>query len=338
MSAFELINKNLPSESFAKDSTNDHFVSRFENQYVRDLAWLFWSPSILNFSNGFQRQPLDSKWLEQLDKNPQGLVEHLSSKNLKMLGPYFEALWEFYFNHYPGVKLIAKNLQVFDQGKTIGEYDFIYRDLKSKRNYHLEVAVKYYLGNQRKIEEIQEKRGLDLSSPQAQCLWVGPGTRDRLDKKSLKLSQHQSQLSATVAGKSALKSVGIQQVTSHVCLLGYLFYPVDYQMLPPFDVRDNHLRSCWLTKESIPLYLDSNSKFAIVDKPHWLAPISSSDRKLLDRNQLESSLATQFSEIPHPRLIAEFKQISTKNTKETHELTGLSSNFYFIVPKEWPKR
>ena len=310
----------------------------YTHQFVRDLAWLFSSPPILNFGNAFNRLPLEKSWLDELDNNPQQLTEHLSSKNLKMLGPYFEALWEFYFIYYPKVELVAKNLQVFDGGKTIGEFDFIYRELETNKVFHLEVAVKYYLGNARAINGIQESAGLDLTDAQAQCLWVGPGTRDRLDRKARKLAQHQSQLSSNEAGIAALRRVGVREVTSQVCLLGYLFYPTEYEMDKPTGANSNHLRGCWMRLNDIQYHLKRESRFAILDKPHWLAPVAPEGLELLDQAQLVEELSHQFAEIPHPRLIAEFTQVANKSSEPDQCFARLSSEFYFITPESWPKR
>ena len=93
---------------------------------VRDLAWIFSSsPLIQSNQLHFDQSELNLSWLQALDNSANKINDFMSDKNLKMLGPYFEALWEFYFKHYPGKRLIAKNLQVFDNNKTVGEFDFI---------------------------------------------------------------------------------------------------------------------------------------------------------------------------------------------------------------------
>ncbi|TQV75066.1 DUF1853 family protein [Aliikangiella marina] len=313
-------------------------ASAFQNQYVRDLDWLFSSPPILDFDDGYLKEPLSFSWLKSLDENPEQLVDHLAAKNLKMLGPYFEALWEFYLLNYPGLSLKAKNLQVFQRGETLGEFDFIYENQNTGQFFHLEVAVKYYLGNAKKIQQIQEKRGLDLSSPKSQSLWVGPGTRDRLDKKAEKLISHQSRLSLTEPGRETLKSIGINKVSRQICLLGCLFYPADYSMASPNNANKDHIRGKWMTLDTVTQHLSSTSCYAIVDKPHWLAPLDSASQTLLTRDDLVETLRDCFADIPHPKLVAEFKNISPNQPGDNPKITGLSSCWHFIVPQKWPKR
>ena len=253
------------------------------------------------------------------------------SKNPKILGAYFEALWEFYLHEYPGKKLIAKNLQVFGNGKTIGEFDFIYLDETTGKHYHLEVAIKYYLGIDNTMPN-GNCRSNDSSHFYAQN-WLGPNTRDSFDRKYQKMFSHQSQLSCIPEAKECLKSIGISRITPKICLLGYLFYPLNTsnaQRSPmyPVNASVNHNRGYWLRISQMQALLPKFEMWGIRGKPHWLASVKKKTRELYGRDVLISTLQTHFNQCQRPILISNFNQVEHDSFE--------SEILFFIVPDAWP--
>lgn len=80
------------------------------------------------------------------------------------------------FTQYPCYELLAQEIQLHHQNRTLGAIDFIIKD-QNNQIQHWEVAIKFYL--------------------LYDGLWYGPNAHDRLDKKldhmlshQLKMSQH----------------------------------------------------------------------------------------------------------------------------------------------------
>ena len=305
---------------------------RFKNQYVRDLGWVLTSAPLIDLSCQAATS-YNERWLIALDQNPEVLEQHLLDKNLKMLGPYFEALWEFYLSHGENRRLIAKNIQVFSKNATLGEFDFIYFDKEKQQYRHLEVAVKYYLGLPPSTENNQhsgQHKSMHFSSPMS--YWLGPGTRDRLDKKYHKLIEHQSRLSQTIEGQKVLNSMGISQIESEVSLLGYLFYPLDRQIAPPDKANSLHNKGLWAPLRSIDKVVDSELYYSILEKPHWLAAVSHGADEVFAANVLKQQLEEHFKTNNRPVLVAEFEQFENLG----RPLEYLTTRLIFIVPNDWP--
>jgi hypothetical protein len=254
------------------------------HQILKDLQWIFSSPPLTEANQySFEQPPLDQHWLNTITQSPEKISGFMADKNLRMLGPYFEALWEFYFLNYPGKKLIAKNLQVFSGNKTIGEFDFIYLDEATGEYRHLEVAIKYFLG----FEDLNARTSVNSSAVNSNAMncsainsdgdinkvdksvndyspmsqWLGPNANDRLDKKYIKMQEQQSQLSQTTEGKATLEKLNVlsSKIKPEICLLGYLFYPLDEdvnqeQMLAPQNSHISHNKGYWLKVGQIEKY------------------------------------------------------------------------------------
>ncbi len=347
------------------------------NQYIRDLQWIFQSPPMLDFGGlSFEQKRMSSVWLNDLIKSAASLESHLRQKNLKMLGPYFEGLWEYYLTHSKTTDLLAKNLQVFDNGQTLGEFDFIYFDREIKKAKHLEVAVKYYLG-------CFETKSHSLINPATSCLaskqctslkqytpmncWIGPNANDRLDKKYLKMLEHQSNLSKTQAGQYALSKIGVSEVIPEICLLGYLFYPcfthetekLSYPLVnhdkeqlgkfgsefgSPENVNNQHVKGSWLRYNQSGTFfaqIKNNQTYAqilwgILTKPHWLASVMRFESDLYSIDQIQLIITEHFTRSSKPMLIAPFKSedVADSSTQKTY----YSQSPIFIVNDLWPDK
>ncbi len=205
-----------------------------KHRAVRDLAWALFQPRLFNElpdldDNCLTPSWLDKEsmsWLQELDRNPEPLLNHLKDQRATRLGIYFEQLLSFYFSCYPRFKLLSKNLQVNSQEipkRTIGEYDFIVLDLTTQQHYHIEVAVKFYLGYL--DNEISIKNNHPIYNWHQ---WLGPNKKDSLGIKMQHLIQRQLKLSEHEEGKTTLESIGIdsKKLSIKLLLTGRLYYPL----------------------------------------------------------------------------------------------------------------
>jgi uncharacterized protein len=317
-----------------------------QHKEVRDLAWAVKSPSLVSSQDNWP-SVVDSNesdwidtWLLTLDNNPSPLRQHLAKEKSHFLGIYFESLWSFYLEAHPSFNLIAKNLQVNAQKKTIGEFDFIIQDRKSGAFIHQEIAIKFYLGFKRKNT---------YSFSDGEHTWLGPQCRDRLDLKMNKLINTQTRLSKTEAGQHTLNSAckqltnennkNINQISSQVVLKGYLFYPEDNTVIAPNYCNPKHLRGNWVTLKSLTQQthkIETANAWQLLSKSDWISPYQLDHKReqtepyrdsFIHQADLIEAVNERINKENRPWMIAYLKQ---------HTKGYIEENRVFVVPDNWP--
>ena len=306
----------------------------FTQREVRDLAWALFNSSL------FQRIPnvpdewltpiwQDSEqkngqsknvstWLQTVDNNPEKLKTHLQNQRATRLGVYFEQLLSFFFAEYPRFSLLAKNLQAsaLAHGKrTIGEYDFIVFDHQDKQHYHIEVAVKFYIGLPQLDYDIP--KNLPIHNWH---LWVGPNKKDTLGIKMRHLLEHQLQLASTEAGKNALATLGLTpgQLKPKLLLTGRLYYPQHAissalantpVVLPPTYGDAHSTQQLWITYDDLATILLEDHCYIILPRKFWMSALTESDcqRFMLNymtKDQLTMAIQESMANSDTPQHIA----------------------------------
>lgn len=232
--------------------------------WVRALAWCC-----------FAKAPLDTRqlpaappplaltearkiWLHKLDQHPQPLLDWLDQRcRSPRLGLVFECLWHFFLDQDPQTELIANNLPIRDNDRSVGELDILYHCHQRDTVVHLELAVKFYLD-----------AGRPLSAGREQSRWLGPDCRDRLDKKIDRLQQHQLPLPHTQWGKSVLADLGIHSWLTELVFAGRLFQAIDHQTTPDQLPSNSwiHWRE-WQTSQLAGL------DWLHLEKPDWFTDV-----------------------------------------------------------------
>lgn len=145
----------------------DHFEwLNFRHSAVRDIAFALASPPLLShWPSEFSTHrvidlPDDVFWhnlyqrylprLHALDLDPTPLEQLLGSLPSSRLGIRFEALLSFWLKDDSGdwhdFQLLAQNIQLKDEKRTIGEVDFIIQNKITGDIEHWELSLKFYLG------------------------------------------------------------------------------------------------------------------------------------------------------------------------------------------------
>lgn len=276
---------------------------QLQHQNVRDLAWSLWGhdlfPTPVTATSGQSIQHMpdellepDIQWLSKLDSNPEPLLHFLESKNTRLLGCYFEALWHFYFNHNPSIEASYCNLQIQSepqgrtlQGRTLGEFDALIKT-SAGHHYHLELACKFYLEHE--------------------DLWLGPQGKDRLDIKYDRTYQHQLPILHTPEG-STVAQQATQWPTD--CIIqqlalwrGCLFSSADKAL--ENEQRDNELlennlaskQNAWRGQWHNASSFLASQKFKqghwkIIEKHFWLSPHLS-----LNKPESNADIASQIEQ------------------------------------------
>lgn len=298
-----------------------------QDSAVRDLAWVIASPGLLDANHtGYTGQVVNDAWcatqlqtcmpwLSALDATPHTLHEYIAARTSRRLGHYFETLISFWFSHRPDTQIIARNLQVQESGRTLGEYDLLWRD-DAGRARHWEMAVKYYL----QVKPLSE-----------QCAFIGPGARDRLDLKLDRVFQHQLGLGRTPAGRAALPD-GIELGTAQAFMKGYLFYPAEQsRTLSPPGVSATHLRGWWIRFPVSLLPQTSNdSGWMILPRLRWLAPARlAADASVMTNAEICAVLGQHFTATSEALQVIELQRAVDDGT--WHECAR-----GFVVYSAWP--
>jgi uncharacterized protein len=267
---------------------NFRSLPHFHHPEVRNLAWAIGSVPLLNDPDNRTRlNLLDDEWmldrftrhlpwLHELDENPSRLEAFLLSEETNLVGKKFEALLKFWFSNSPWFELKASNIQVVQDGRTIGEMDFIVFDKYSDELLHLEAACKYYYSR---------------SGQSNWSDWWGPNHADRLELKMGKFKT-QTKLSKTSEGKSALTDLNITNPTPVVFLKGYFFYPFNAlgAASKPYLSHPHHQAGWFLNQHQLETFKNSPQQWVILPKTHWISGYHHENNKLpvLNGNELIS--------------------------------------------------
>ena len=256
----------------------------FNHRIVRDLAWALLSPPLLQQLNVNTNEPsllsndyLDppeaiNQWLADLDQSPDTLIEYIRLRSQVRIGIYFEQLIGFYFKHYPRFELLHQNLQVQGKKNTLGEFDFIVFDKNTQRVFHIEAAVKFYLGN---FDTQAVPNNIDYYDWHH---WIGPNKKDSMSLKMHSMLNKQLKLGQTKAAQELLakNNIDAENLTTRVLLRGRFFYHNNQQQSPQFS---NPLccNYCW---QHITEFMNKDSNeynYFILPRSHWLSPITVND-------------------------------------------------------------
>ncbi len=298
-----------------------------ENRYVRDLAWACFSPPILNTpaladdnhnvdNCGLGLTPKRRDWLHALDRDPTPLIAHLKRKQHSRLGLYFEHLWHFFLAQDPDVTFTAHNLAVREQGRTLGEFDCLYFCHHRQRHFHLELAVKYFLGHGSPTAD----------SPSHWHQWLGPNCRDRLDLKVNHMMQKQSRLADQPAARRALSGLGIDQVTAEVEIKGWLFTAAENGLSAPHAFNQARSLCDWLKIGALENHLGKQdwSSLGVLPRLQWLAPAHRDDIERHTPEEFLAALSTHFASSSRPLLVAAFDEQALEQAR------------FFVTADNWP--
>lgn len=248
------------------------------------------------------------------------ILERRFAEPYRPLGIRYEIVWQHILESRPETTLLAHNLQVNGSEKTLGEFDLIYNNRLTKRCYHRELAIKFYLGL---------PSSLLNSSPWQH--WVGPTIKDRLDLKVDYLLNHQIKLASSPDGQEILRSKGIDTIEPEILLQGYLFYPVYGDCPPPIHSNPKHFRGQWLNISRLGQWLAVKppaNQYFILAKSFWLTPFygNIAPSKPLTRYQLVDQLSHELIATSSPPLIA---ACSNENGVLQEQ------ERFFVVPDQW---
>lgn len=114
--------------------------------------------------------------IEEFDFPISSRINLAQIPDIKRLGKRSEFIFEQVINSSPTLDIRFKNVQLIENGRTIGEIDYLIEG--NNRLTHLELATKFYLFDEHIGSEIMNQ-------------WIGPNRKDFLHLKVSKLKNHQ---------------------------------------------------------------------------------------------------------------------------------------------------
>ncbi|MBN7797994.1 DUF1853 family protein [Parahaliea mediterranea] len=298
----------------------------FQHACVRDLAWACFSPPLMLSARlggdgpdagnaDFALTPARQDWLARLDADPAPLREHLARSRSRRLGLYFERLWHFFLARDPAVELLAHNLPVRENGRTLGEFDLLYYCHERRRHCHLELAVKFYLG--------YSAPGCDTPGASRWRDWLGPNSRDRLDLKLDRLLDHQVRLADHPSARAVLARLGVTDPLREVEMKGYLFRHPRNPLPPPRAFNPALALHSWWRLQELPGALDPSLRYRVLPRLEWLAAARDTVDAMPPPALLQA-LEDHFREHRQPRLVAALDD------------SGVEQWRCFVTDASWP--
>jgi len=289
---------------------------------VRDLAWACFGPALVESRRIGAGEPGAADcapiltgerrlWLEALDRDATALLQHLGHPLPRRLGIYFEKLWHFFLSTDPDTELVAHNLPVRDDGRTLGEFDCLYYCRRRDRHCHLELAAKYFLG---------------IEGAESGARWLGPDGRDRLDLKLDHMLRRQLALGDRPQARKRLGELGIVDPLREIALRGRLFQPLTGDLaLPPGHNPDN-ATGTWLRQRSVADFLERPvvAGYLPLHRLHWLSPAAANGREVLGADELRAGIARHFAAGGRPQMVAALDD------------AGMETSRFMVVPDNWP--
>lgn len=134
-----------------------------------------------------------------------------SITNNYVLGKRVESFFELVLRNTKNYEILAQNIQIQKEKITLGELDFLLKDLMMSRFFHIEKVYKFYVYDPSFENEMQR--------------WIGPNRKDSFLQKIEKLKKRQLPLlfnpeTASLLSKFDLQPTDLEQ---QVCFKANLF-------------------------------------------------------------------------------------------------------------------
>ncbi len=171
------------------------------------------------------------------------------------LGHLVERCVAILINHSQRFDLLYENVQLIDGNKTIGELDFIIKDVVHDQLLHMELAYKFYLYD----PSISDDPLLN---------WIGPNRNDSLYQKLNKLRTKQFALLHHEIAKKLLSDLKVETISQSLCFLASLYIPYqsDIQIASPMH---HAIRGFYLDLMSFTNWDHRKREYYIPIKTEW---------------------------------------------------------------------
>ena len=174
------------------------------------------------------------------------------------LGHQMEHVFKQLIAHSSRFEILLHNLPIKEGNRTIGEIDFILRDVKTNKRIHVELTYKFYIINTEIRESIHRL--------------IGPNRRDTFFAKMEKIKNVQFQLLHSKEGSKALNERNIDHtiIQHQVCYKGQLFLPWKDKSSTIHPLNTSCISGYWLRFSDFKSEEFKEFQFYIPFKSEWV--------------------------------------------------------------------
>lgn len=155
-------------------------------------------------------------------------------------------------------EVLLHNLKVKEGKRTMGEIDFILREMASQALIHIELTYKFYIINPEITEPIHQL--------------MGPNKRDMFFTKMEKIRDEQFPLIHSEVGSRALAEKGLnyENITQQTCYKAQLFSPYGIEKVHIRPLEKNCIKGFWLKFDEFNTEEFRRYKYYIPYKSQWV--------------------------------------------------------------------
>ncbi|NER11239.1 hypothetical protein SAMN06265375_103410 [Muriicola jejuensis] len=182
------------------------------------------------------------------------------------LGHKMERIFTALLEGQDTYELIMENVVIKKDKKTLGEIDFLLKDLRNDRQLHLELTYKFYLAD------------TDISEPIFRL--VGPNRRDMFYTKLEKLRESQLTLPHTIEGTKTLRAMEMEPefLEQQVCFKAQLFRPYRSARLGIRPLNKSCIAGTWMRFQDFESAGFKTHQYYFPSKDEWvISPYNTAD-------------------------------------------------------------
>ena len=163
--------------------------------------------------------------------------------------------------------MVAQNLQVIHEKKTLGEFDFFLRDRELKEILHVELVYKFYLFDP------------SISKDDELKCWIGPNRKDSFLRKINRLKEHQFPLLYRPESEKILSRIQLnpRQLKQKVCFKANLFVPKNDNQSTYHLINPNAIAGYWMHLKQFTKEEYGQDEYFSPQKKDW--PIHARNQK-----------------------------------------------------------
>lgn len=195
--------------------------------------------------------------------NTNNAPDSIYLKENLMLGKRVEEFFKLQISVSDTYEIVLENIQVQKEKKTIGELDFILKNLKTRKYYHIEVCYKFYLFDPNIIGDEIDK-------------WIGPNRNDNLQKKIKKLSNKQFPLLYSKEAKEKIP-FDIANIEQAVFFKTQLYTPYNSNLKKIKSINTNAICGYYISFQKFSTSKLQQKRYHIPKKQQWLIPPSENE-------------------------------------------------------------
>jgi len=160
-----------------------------------------------------------------------------------------------YANQYA---VVLNNLPIRENGITLGEIDFILKDISTNKLIHVELTYKFYL--------------IDPNIPDPIKQLVGPNRKDRFFDKIQKITTKQFPLLQTAQGKKALETLDLdtKNIEHQCCFKGQLYRPYGQSYPIASNINKDCIKGYWLSRQVFDSSPYKDYEYYVPSKSEWV--------------------------------------------------------------------